>query len=108
MLRDHGFLLGLGLQAVVSLVSFRDLVVALRRYTPVELGLKRRFTFVMLRWVGTMIAATLPLAYVLGRFAPLLLVVVYVTLTIFAEIRPDRFLAAFGDAGRDMANERRR
>ncbi len=102
MLRDRGFQLGLGLQAILSLVSFRDLVVALRQHTIEELGLKRRFTFVMLRWVGTMMAAYMPFAFLFGRFAPVLLVIVYVALTIFAEVRPDRFLAAFGEIGRDI------
>jgi hypothetical protein len=105
MLRDQGFQVGLGLQAVASLISFRDLVVALRRYTPEQLGLKRRFTFVMLRWLGTMLAAYLPITFLLGRFGPLLLVVVYIALTIYAELLPDRFLAAFGETGRDVAGE---
>jgi hypothetical protein len=103
MLRDRGFQVGIGLQAIASLVSFRDLVVALRRYTPEQLGLKRRFGFVMLRWVGTMMAAYLPVTFFLGRYAPLLLVAVYIALTIFAELMPDRFLAAFGEAGRNAA-----
>ncbi|MEP7274927.1 MAG: DUF6498-containing protein [Betaproteobacteria bacterium] len=105
MLRDPGFQAGLGLQAVASLVSFRDLVAALHRYTPEALGLKRRFAFVMLRWVGTMIVAYVPLTFLLGRFGPLLLVVVYIALTIFAELMPDRFLAAFGELGRDVASD---
>ena len=88
MLRDRGFQLGLGLQAILSLVSFRDLVVALRQHTIEELGLKRRFTFVMLRWVGTMMVAYMPFAFLFGRFAPVLLVIVYVALTIFAECGP--------------------
>ena len=46
MLADRGFQLGLGLQAIASLVSFRDLVTALRTYTPEQLGLKRRFALV--------------------------------------------------------------
>ena len=105
MLRDQGFRIGLGLQAIASLVSFRDLTVALRSYTKEELGLKRRFGFVLLRWFGTLIAAYLPFTSLLGRYAPLLLVVVYIALTIFAELMPDRFLAAFGEAGRDVVND---
>ncbi len=105
LFRDPGFEVGLGLQAVASLVSFRDLVVALRRYSPEQVGLKRRFTYVMLRWIGTMMAAYFPLTFSLGRFAPLLLVAVYIALTIFAELMPDRFLAAFGEVGRDIARD---
>jgi hypothetical protein len=52
-----------------------------------------------------MAAAYLPLTFLLGRFGPLLLVVVYIALTIFAELMPDRFLAAFGEAGRDVAED---
>jgi len=97
LMHDPGFRVGLGLQAVASLVSFRDLVVALRRYTPEQLALKRRFALVFLRWVGLLMAAYLPITWALGRFGALLLVAVYVTITIYAEVRPDQFLAAFGD-----------
>jgi Family of unknown function (DUF6498) len=105
MLSERGFQVGLGLQAIASLVSFRDLTVALRRYTKEELGLKRRFGLVLLRWIGTLVAAYLPFTSLLGRYAPLLLVVVYIALTIFAELLPDRFLAAFGETGRDVASD---
>jgi len=97
LMHDPGFRVGLGLQAVASLVSFRDLVVALRRYTPAQLALKRRFGLVFLRWVGLLMAAYLPITWALGRFGALLLVAVYVAITIYAEVRPDQFLAAFGD-----------
>lgn len=97
MLRDQGFQVGVALQAIASLVSFRDLVAALRKYSPDQLGLKRRFTFVFLRWLGTMMAAYVPLTFLLGRYGPLLLVVVYIALTIYAELLPDRFLATFGE-----------
>lgn len=97
MLRDHGFLVGVGLQTIASLVSFRDLVAALRKYSPDQLALKRRFAFVFLRWFGTMMAAFVPVTFLLGRYGPLLLVVVYIALTIYAELLPDRFLAAFGE-----------
>lgn len=103
MIRDRGFQVGLGLQAIASLVSFRDLVVALRTYSPDQLGLKRRFSFVFLRWIGTMMAAYVPLTYAFGRYSPLVLVVVYIALTIYAELMPDRFLAAFGEVGRDVS-----
>jgi len=96
MLADRGFQLGLGLQAIASLVSFRDLVTALRTYTPDQLGLKRRFALVFLRWVGTIGAAYLPFTYLFGEYAPFVLIVVYIGLTIVAEIMPDRFIAAFG------------
>ena len=97
LVRDQGFLLGLALQAVASLVSFRDLVVALHRYTPDQLGLKRRFAFVFLRWIGMLVVAFTPIPYALGRYGAFVLVIVYVALTIYAEFRPDRFLAAFGE-----------
>ena len=78
-------------------MSFRDLVTALRTYTPEQLGLKRRFALVFLRWVGTIGAAYLPFTYLFGQYAPFVLIVVYIGLTIVAEIMPDRFIAAFGD-----------
>ena len=99
MLADRGFQAGLGLQAIASLVSFRDLATALRTYTPEELGLKRRFALVFLRWVATIGAAYLPFTYLFGAYAPLVLIVVYIGVTIVAEIMPDRFIAAFGDPG---------
>lgn len=98
MLADRGFQLGLGLQAIASLVSFRDLATALRTYTPEQLGLKRRFALVFLRWVATIGAAYLPFTYLFGKFAPYVLIVVYIGVTIVAEIMPDRFIAAFGDS----------
>ena len=97
LVRDQGFLLGLGLQAIASLVSFRDLVVALHKYTPDQLGLKRRFALVFLRWVGMLFVAFTPIPYALGRYGAFVLVIVYVALTIYAELKPDRFLAAFGE-----------
>ena len=99
MLADRGFQAGLGLQAIASLVSFRDLATALRTYTPEELGLKRRFALVFLRWVATIGAAYLPFTYLFGAYAPLVLIVVYIGVTIVAEIMPDRFIAAFGGPG---------
>jgi hypothetical protein len=98
LVRDQGFLLGLALQAIASLVSFRDLVVALHKHTPDQLGLKRRFAFVFLRWVGMLFVAFTPIPYALGRYGAFVLVIVYVALTIYAELKPDRFLAAFGEA----------
>jgi len=94
----EGFLLGLALQAIASLVSFRDLVVMLHKYTPDQLGLKRRFAFVFLRWVGMLFVAFTPIPYALGRYGAFVLVIVYIALTIYAELKPDRFLAAFGEA----------
>ena len=83
---------------MASLVSFRDLVVALHKYKPDQLGLKRRFALVFLRWVGMLFVAFTPIPYALGRYGALVLVIVYVALTIYAELKPDRFLAAFGEA----------
>ena len=66
-------------------------------YTPDQLGLKRRFAFVFLRWIGMLFIAFTPIPYALGRYRAFELVIVYVALTIYAEFRPDRFLAAFGE-----------
>jgi hypothetical protein len=32
-----------------------------------------------------------------GRYGAFVLVIVYIALTIYAELKPDRFLAAFGE-----------
>jgi len=99
---DDGFKIGLAMQAAASLVSFRDLIVALRDHTPDELRLKRRFAILFLRWFCVIALAMTPLVYFFGRFGALLLVVGYAGLTIFTEINPTRFLAIMGEKDDDM------
>ena len=96
IVNDRGFVISVAMQAIVSLISFRDLVVALRTHTPEQLAMKQRFGMVFLRWVGTIIVAYTPLPLLLGRFGPFVVIIVYIALTIYAELKPERFLAAFG------------
>jgi len=53
----------------------------LHKYTPDQLGLKRRFAFVFLRWVGMLFVAFTPIPYALGRYGAFVLVIVYIALT---------------------------
>ena len=52
----------------------------LHKYTPDQLGLKRRFAFVFLRWVGMLFVAFTPIPYALGRYGAFVLVIVYIAL----------------------------
>jgi hypothetical protein len=97
ILADNGFLTGLALQAVASLVSFRALIAALRAYSPEELRLKRRFAILFLRWFCVIALAISPVAVLFGRYGALVLVVGYAGLTIFTEVNPTRFLALLGE-----------
>jgi len=97
ILDDNGFKIGLALQAAASLVSFRELIVALRKYTPDELRLKRRFAILFLRWFCVIALSLTPIVHLFGRFGALLLVVAYAGLTIFTEVNPTRFLAMMGE-----------
>jgi hypothetical protein len=97
ILADDGFKVGMALQAVASLISFRALVAALRRYAPQQLHLKRRFAILFLRWFCVIALAISPLAVLFGRFGALVLVVGYAVLTIFTEVNPTRFLAMMGE-----------
>ena len=97
ILDDNGFLVGLGMQAAASLVSFRDLIAALRNHTPEDLRLKRRFAILFLRWFCVIGISMTPFVYWFGRFGALLVVVAYAGLTIFTEVNPTRFLAIMGD-----------
>jgi hypothetical protein len=97
ILDDNGFMIGLALQVAASLVSFRELIVALRKYTPDELRLKRRFAILFLRWFCVIALAMTPFVHLFGRFGALVLVVAYAGLTIFTEVNPTRFLAMMGE-----------
>jgi len=102
ILDDNGFKIGLTLQAAASLVSFRELIVALRKYTPEELRLKRRFAILFLRWFCVIALALTPIVHLFGRFGALLLVVAYAGLTIFTEVNPTRFLAMMGEKDSEL------
>ena len=104
---DANFKAGLALQAAASLYALRELIAALRVYTPEELRLKRRFAILFLRWFCVIALALTPLVHFFGRFGALLLVVAYAGLTIFTEVNPTRFLAIFGEKDADAAPAQR-
>lgn len=95
LLADEMFRAGLVLQAIAALWSGRDLYRALKLHTPEELRVKRRFALVLLRWMVVIMSTHLGIAFLLGRFAPVFFVVVYMAATIVVEVAPDRFLRAF-------------
>lgn len=89
---DHTFLAGVAWQAAAAIWSYAGLWHALRVRTPEELGIKRRFALVLLRWVVVLLVVYSPIAVLAGRFLPHLLVAVYAAASAFIEIAPDRFL----------------
>jgi len=93
-LADHGFRVGLLVQAIAAAGSYLELYRALKTHTPDEIRLGRRFALVFMRWLVILMAIYLPVIYWFGRFGPLLLVAVYAVTTIVIELAPDRFLRA--------------
>lgn len=95
---------GLLVQIALSLWSYVDLRRALATYSPAQLQLKRRFAFVFMRWLAVLIVCYTVLEFLGGDLAVLLLVVVYIGSSIFAEVAPERFLEVM-PGGADMAKE---
>lgn len=97
---DSSLWSGALVQAVMALWSYVDLYLVLRRYSPAQLQLRKRFALVLLRWVVVIMVTY----FVLDIFpasgpALLVLVVAYIAGSIAAELAPDRFLRAMhGDA----------
>ena len=82
-------------QTVVALWSYIELYRALRTYSPAQLKLRQRFALVFMRWLVLLMVTY----FILGILPPselvlLILVVVYIAGSIFAEISPARFLRA--------------
>lgn len=102
LLSDPSFCSGLVLQAIAAFWSCRSLYEALRTHTPEQLHVKRQFAFLMLRWVAVLMTMYMGLPLMLGRFAPLFFVAVYVAVSIWIEIAPERFLRAM-PGGIDLA-----
>ena len=89
---DRSLLAGLAWQCVAAMWSYLELYRALRTATPEQLQLKRRFALVFLRWIALVMVAYLGVGFVAGRFAPLIFVAIYIGVSIWAELAPDRFL----------------
>ena len=101
MLADRSLQAGLLWQVVAAAWSYVELYRALRHATPDQLKLKRRFALVFLRWIALIMVAYLGVGFVAGRFAALIFVAIYIGVSIYAEIAPDRFLRAFPGAAED-------
>jgi hypothetical protein len=94
MLDDRSFTAGLVWQAIAAFWSYVGLHRALRHATPDELRLKQRFALVLLRWFALVMVAYLGIGMLLGRHGAIVFVALYIALTVWAEIAPDRFLRA--------------
>jgi hypothetical protein len=92
LLDDPAFRVGVVSQAIAAFWSYVGLWRALRVATVEELGLKRRFNLVMLRWAALVIVAYTGLGMLFGRFNALFFVALYVVVSVAAEIAPDRLL----------------
>lgn len=101
-LANRGFQSGLAAQFLAALISFRDLHAALRTHTPEEIGLKKRFGLVFLRWVALMMVTYTGIPMLFGSFGPYLLVLIYSVVLTYTELLPDHFLRSFG---RDFDDE---
>lgn len=90
--KDQAFLAGAAWQAAAAIWSCAGLWRELRVRTPEELRLKRRFGFVLARWVIVLFVVYSPIASLAGRFMPHLLVIVYAAASVFLEVAPNRLL----------------
>jgi hypothetical protein len=106
-LRDRSLRIGALLQCAIAVWSYVALRRALASHSPSDLRLKQRFGIILMRWVAVLgacyvvaqafdlvdhIPASFDLSFGTNRVAPLLLVVTYVAVSIFAEIAPYRLL----------------
>jgi hypothetical protein len=116
-LSDPALRTGIAWQAVAALWSYEALYRELLVRTPEELGIKRRFGLVFLRWMLLVMIAGTGVGALLGRYGALLFVVLYAAISIWTDVAPDRFLRMVPDgvdeatAAQDRASglaERRR
>jgi hypothetical protein len=101
LLADPSFRVGLVLQAIAAFWSCAGLYRALRTQTPEQLRLKRRFALVFLRWIAVLAVTYTGIVFLFGRFAPFVFVAVYVGVSIFVDIAPDKFLRAMPGGAED-------
>ncbi len=101
VMSDHSLQVGLVLQCVAAVWSYAELYRALRQATPEQLRLKRRFALVFLRWMALVVVAFFGVGFVLGRYNALFFVVIYVGVSIWAEIAPDKFLRVMPGGAED-------
>lgn len=101
LLNDSNLHAGLVWQCIAAFWSYLELYRALRYATPDQLRLKSRFALVFLRWIALVIVAFFGVGFVLGRHSALFFVAIYVGVSIWAEIAPDRFLRAMPGGAAD-------
>ena len=101
ILNDSSLQIGLLWQCVAAFWSYVALYGALRHATPDQLRLKRRFALVLLRWMALVAVAFFGVGFVLGRYSALFFVAIYVGVSIWAEIAPDKFLRAMPGGAED-------
>lgn len=100
-LADPGLRAGIVWQCIAALWSYLELYKALRHATPDQLRLKRRFALVFLRWMALVMVAMFGVGFWFGRFGALLFVAIYIGVSIWAEIAPDRFLRVMPGGAED-------
>jgi hypothetical protein len=103
MLADPAVRAGLAWQAAAALWSYAALYQELRRRTPEELRIKRRFALVFLRWIALVVVAGTGVGALFGSYGALLFVVAYAALSIWTEVAPDRFLRVMPGGNEDLA-----
>lgn len=100
---DPAFRTGLLMQAIAAVWSCAGLYRALRTHTPEELRLKRRFSLLFLRWIVVLMVLYTGVAFLFGRWAPLVFVAVYAGTSMVIDIAPDKFLDAMPKGAGDVA-----
>ena len=98
---DRSLQVGLLWQCAAAFWSYLGLWQALRHATPDQLRLKRRFSLVLLRWMALVVVAYTGIGILFGRYGALLSVALYVGVSIWAEIAPDRFLRVMPGGAED-------
>lgn len=101
VLNDSNLQVGLLWQCIAAFWSYVELYRALRHATADQLRLKRRFALVFLRWIALVFVAIFGVGFVLGRYNALFFVAIYVGVSIWAEIAPDRFLLVMPGGAED-------
>jgi len=101
VLDDSNLKFGLVWQCIAAFWSYLKLYRALRYATPEQLQLKRRFALVFLRWIALVFVAFFGVGLLLGRYSALFFVAIYIGVSIWAEIAPDKFLRAMPGGAED-------